>query len=760
MYKKYYFDKAKTNEQEDLLGYTKFLDQIFAYIEYFLSKNDSTIIGLAANWGDGKTTVINFLKERIKSKYKNENKPKNVFNTAYLKALVLKEMKHIVIYSVIIFAASVTVYLNYKDNIVLLTWLWCFIFLFIIYKAPNWQKSVKKIKNSIFLEKDYIILDFECWAAKDETQVIQEFLKTLSDKVDLADGSEDFTKYIKAILKYKNIDFNIFSNDDSITVLYDRLKNSLQNSNKKIIVFIDDMDRMTGKEIFCLLKLVKVVANFPNTLYILSYNKDYVAKELAQVINYKPEEYLEKIITNEYRLPNIKPEQISEILMTELDKIIGSDTDNYDRKNINILLEAIIPYYIPNLRKAYRILNAFNFHYALFLKAGVLINIADLLYLTVLKVFNLNLYNRIWNEKINIFVHKSFKNEEEKKKYEEKYIIGYIERESLSVAETIIMNKLFYDSYEIYDVKRLNNSNHFDLYFSYEIEKSQISKIKSWLLNFSPENPQADDFEHSKTMLSDLQDLMYSNLYYKYRDTNFALGLIELMIRNPKLAKELYVENTKFYFNGINQSYVKNANITEIAEFIDKNRTRCEINFLEWLLFDCLFYDGTNSLNPSRILTDELEKIKVNLQQELKTKLEKCNILDIYSAFTIERLIQTYGFSEIIKEKLLKLLQESDIAVVSALQQFTTVGHSSTVGVFYNLYIIDKIEQLGISENYRQRLLQIKENSNIMTASVFINYYAGTKEFAETPKQHIVDKAIDIIEKYAKHAAENTIDNK
>ena len=758
MCKKYHFDKPKTNEQEDLLGYTKFLDQIFAYIEYFLSKNDSTIIGLAANWGDGKTTVMNFLKERIKSKYKNENQTKNVFNTAYVKALILKEIKHFAIYAVLIFAAGLTVW-QYKDNIVLLTWIWVVIFLFIMYKYPNWRESVQKIKNSVFLEKDYIILDFESWSSQDETQVIQEFLKTLADKIDLADDSEDFNKYIKAILKYKNIDLDIFSRDDSLSEIYERLRISLEKSNKKIIVFIDDMDRMTGKEIFCLLKLVKVVANFPNTLYILSYNKDYVAKELAQVISYKPEEYLEKIITNEYRLPNIKPEQISEILMAELDKIIGSDTDNYDRKNINILLEAIIPYYIPNIRKAYRILNAFNFHYELFLKADVLINVADLLYLTILKVFNLNLYNRIWNEKINIFVHKSFKNEEEKKKYEEKYIIGYIERESLSVAETKIINKLFYDSYEIYDVKRLNNSNHFDLYFSYEIAKSQISKIKSWLLNFSPENSQADGFEHSKTMFSDLQDLMYSNLYYQYRDTNFALGLIELMIRNPKLAKELYVENTKFYFNDINQSYVKNTNITEIAEFIDKNRTRCEINLLEWLLFDCLFYDGTNSLNPSRILTDELEKIKVNLQQELKTKLERCSILDIYSALTIERLIQTYGFSEIIKDKLLKLLNEDDIAIIFLLRQFTNTGYSNK-GIFYNLLIVDQIFELGISEEYKRRLLEIKENDEIMNDARFVGYYSSNKEFGEVQKEHIVDKALDIIEKYTKYAAENTIDNK
>lgn len=746
MYRDYNFDKPKIYEQEDLLGYKNFLDQVFAYIEYFLLQKESNIIGIAANWGDGKTSVLNFLKQRLKSKYIKSNKPQKMFfNKIYFKNLITIGIKYIVIYGLLSFAVLLTIFMNDKDNIVLLTWIVVFIFLYVMSNFSNWKKSLKKVKNSLFLETDYIILDFEPWAAKDEAQVIQEFLKTLADKIDLADGSENFKKYIKAILKYKNIDFNIFSNDDSITVLYQRLKISIEKSNKKIIVFIDDMDRMTGKEIFCLLKLVKVVANFPNTLYILSYNKDYVARELSQVIRYKPEEYLEKIITNEYRLPNIKSEQISEILMTELDKIIGSDTDNYDRKNINILLEAIIPYYIPNLRKAYRILNAFNFHYELFLKANVMVNIADLLYLTILKVFNLNLYNRIWNEKINIFM-SGYRKEEEEKKYKEKYIVGYIERDSLSGPETAIMNKLFnnIDSLKN-DVKRLNTSNHFDLYFSYEIEKSQIPKIKSWLLNFSPATPQDDDFEYDKTMLSDLQDLMYSNLYYKYRDTNFALALIELMIRHPKLAKDLYIENRKLYFSGTNQSYIKNANITEIAEFVDKNKTRCEINLLEWLLFDCLFYDGTSSIIPSRTLNEELEQIKVSLQQELKTKLEKCNILAIYTSSTIERLIYTYGFKELVKEKFIQFLQEDDITIAHMLQQFTSIGHSSNTGVFYNLYIIDKIYELGLANEYRQRLLEIQNNETVMSDSNFVNYYTSYKEIEELSMNHIIDKSIELI---------------
>ena len=475
-----------------------------------------------------------------------------------------------------------------------------------------------------------------------------------------------------------------------------------------------------------------------------------MARELNQVISYKPEEYLEKIITNEYRLPNIKTEQISELLMAEIEKIIGPDTDNYDRKNINIILDSIISYYIPNLRKAYRVLNAFVFHYKLFFKANVLINIEDLLSLTILKVFNLDLYNRLWNERKNIFEN-YFIDSEEKKKYEEKYIVGYIERDSLSPEETIIINRLFNNSDILkYDVKRIKDANHFDLYFSYEVEESQILKIKDWLLNFSPENPQKPDFEYNSTMTSDLNDLMYSKLYYQHRNTNFAIGLIELMINYPELAKNVYIKDFKSYFNNFHENFINNMNMIEIVSFIDKNKSHCEINLLEWLLFDSLFYDGTSSLTPLNKLTDELEKIKISIQDELQKKLKECNIREIYSFHTIQRLSLTYKFNDIIKDKFLKFLHENDEEVVSMLQQFTSIGYSSSVGEFYNLYIIEKICELGLASEYKERLQKIQQNVSIMKNTEFINYYCAYKEFNDGNKKHIVDKSIEIIEKTLK----------
>lgn len=744
-------DKPLYSEEEDLLDYKQYVDQVFAYIKYFLDKKDSAIIGIAGNWGDGKTTVINFLRNRLCTLYNKEI----LFNKLYFFEVLKREFKYLFFCSIFASLIVLTILALFENYIkeyyfIILGWLLFFSAFFVVQKFPNFCQIIKQVIKSLFLKTDYIILDFYPWFSKDENQVIEDFFRLLSDKIVISEGTNVFEQYLNAILKYKNIDIDIFSKDDSLNTLYENIKKSLKNSNKKIVVFIDDMDRMTGKEIFCLLKLLKVVANFPNIVYILAYNKDYVAKELSQIITYNPEEYLEKIITNEYCMPKIKTDTIKNYFIKDLDEVVYKykHEDNYNRDDIIQFLSILIPSYISNMRKVHRIWNAFIFHFELFSKAGTMLNIADLLYLTTLKIFNLNLYNRIWDEKNNIFSYGKYFSEEEKKKYEEKYIIGYIERDSLSTVDTDIINKLFHDRNSTYDLKRLSHQNHFELYFSYNLVPSRLYEIKEWLINYPASSSLKIELECNSMEISDIQDLIYSQLFSKNRDTNFSIGLIELMIRYPDLARDLYVNtpNTTFYFSE-RYNYINNIDLTKVAKFIDENKERCEINFLTWLLFDCLFYDGSD-VYKKRELSDELNKIKFSILNTLKIKLESCKITDIYSLIILEILRATYNFSDVIKDKMIKFLEENDFEIVQMLQHFSDIG-MSTNGSFYSLKIISIVNKLGLNSEYKQRLLKIKENKDIMNNQQFINYYSHPDKLGDVnEKSHIVDKSLEIIEEY------------
>ena len=52
--------------------------------------------------------------------------------------------------------------------------------------------------------------------------------------------------------------------------------------NRKVIIVIDDIDRLTKSEIRQIFQLVKALADFPNTVYLLSFDKDIVCEIFGQ----------------------------------------------------------------------------------------------------------------------------------------------------------------------------------------------------------------------------------------------------------------------------------------------------------------------------------------------------------------------------------------------------------------------------------------------------------------------------------------------
>ncbi len=51
----------------------------------------------------------------------------------------------------------------------------------------------------------------------------------------------------------------------------------------KIIVSIDDIDRLSEEEIIAVFQLVKALGDFPNTIYILAFDYDVVVRALGKI---------------------------------------------------------------------------------------------------------------------------------------------------------------------------------------------------------------------------------------------------------------------------------------------------------------------------------------------------------------------------------------------------------------------------------------------------------------------------------------------
>lgn len=113
-----------------------------------------------------------------------------------------------------------------------------------------------------------------------------------------------------------------------INALKSEISGLLREQNRRILVIIDDIDRLVAEEIRQLFKVIKAVADFPNITYLLSFDKNVVASALSQVQNCAGESYLEKIVQVPFDLPQPSDQGLFGLLIDKLNEIIKSDPIN------------------------------------------------------------------------------------------------------------------------------------------------------------------------------------------------------------------------------------------------------------------------------------------------------------------------------------------------------------------------------------------------------------------------------------------------
>ncbi|MDN5094288.1 KAP family P-loop NTPase fold protein [Aliarcobacter butzleri] len=190
---------------------------------------------------------------------------------------------------------------------------------FIISIEGKWGSGKTSLMNLIEneIKDDFEIMHFNPWLLTDIRQVIKlffdELIKVLCYGSFKAKWNEDIKKDIKTlanILLPDNINIDVgliiklgykpkdtfLKNDESLEKVKSRINEYLKNLDKKIVIIVDDIDRLTDQETEFIFRLTKGIADFDNLIYILLYDKSIVAKSLQTFKNENGEKYLEKIV--------------------------------------------------------------------------------------------------------------------------------------------------------------------------------------------------------------------------------------------------------------------------------------------------------------------------------------------------------------------------------------------------------------------------------------------------------------------------------
>lgn len=281
-------------------------------------------------------------------------------------------------------------------------------------------QEINKVAQDMPENEQPIIINFNPWNYSDKNQLITQFFKEIFTVLKKESNNEklkqagdalqkyssvfDYAKYIpkvgefiallKPLIEGLGKQISDISDDmDSIGNQKNLVIDVLKPLKQKIIVIIDDIDRLNNEQIRLIFQLVNSVAGFPNMIYLLSFDKSVVVRALSEEQNCDGEEYLEKIIQVPFNVPVAKTDSINAVLFHSLNEIIvDTSKDMFDGEHWEYVFRNCICQFLHSIRDVNRIVNSYKLKYSLMHSET---NWADLLCITTLQIAAPEIYNWI-----------------------------------------------------------------------------------------------------------------------------------------------------------------------------------------------------------------------------------------------------------------------------------------------------------------------------------------------------------------------------
>ena len=102
---------------------------------------------------------------------------------------------------------------------------------------------------------------------------------------------------------------------------YERIRKVLAKTQHKVVVFIDDIDRLDSEEIKEVLRLIRNTADFPYIQFIVAYDKEYVTQMLGTGGINDAKKYLEKFFNIDIPVPKFEERRICEELYRRVERL-------------------------------------------------------------------------------------------------------------------------------------------------------------------------------------------------------------------------------------------------------------------------------------------------------------------------------------------------------------------------------------------------------------------------------------------------------
>lgn len=526
-------DKPISEEKDDRFQRYNFSKRIAETIVNRTSK-DSIVIGLYGAWGEGKTSVLNFIKQEL-SPY-NANVIHFTFNPW-----------------------------RFTDETTLLTTFFNIL-----------ASELKKIDVSE---------THSTWKIIDKIKRKKGDLKTNSEAI-----GEMIATYGKAVTPF-GIDkiaetIGKVMSDTSIEELKARIEKLLIDNKKRIVIFIDDIDRLEKNEIHAIFRLVKLTGDFAYTTYLLSFDENIVSSAIGERFGAGDQKaginFLEKIIQIPLKLPlaqktalqNYCFELIEQSLHSNQIKLTDEEAQGFGNEFVsNFVIRLTTP------RLAVRYGNALSFSLPL-LKGEV--NYIDLLLIEAIRVFYPELYDFI-RDYPDYFIgtygndrYSSVTDTEKVEKFKKlfgEYTIKYSPDEIAKAKDILLylflnLDVVWKDHWtpgsstleNRYNQKRISTTQYFNRYFSYTVIEGDISDVAfTTLLDSIAQGDYKEKIESIKYLIqSTTPENFIEKIRFKEKtlSSHTSIAIVKIFSHLGDCFHEDYNNSYSFWYTTLSQAAI------------------------------------------------------------------------------------------------------------------------------------------------------------------------------------------------------------
>ncbi len=412
-------DHPRTDPGEDLLGYAPFA-KMLAHSVLRGSPSEGLVVGIYGEWGLGKTTLLNFI-EHFTRADAGDDEP------------------------------------------------------IIVRFNPWWFSGREDLLRRFFKEFESAVLK----ARVRDTKVQKALLGGLEKLGDAVSGVP--SAWIATAGKGVAALARLGQAPPDVAELRAPILKALGENVLRVIVLVDDIDRLLPSEMVDVFRLVRSVGDFANVHYVLAFDRDVVAKALTDECHTDGTRYLEKIIQAPFELPRPNRATLHALFTRRLhDVLAGTDDVLLDAQRWgDVFLNGVAPF-LRTPRDVTRLLNSLAVVYP---SVRNEVNPTDFVAIETLRIFAPDVYDVVRSNRSRFVGFRAAVRHlaDENRKFHEQWISGVTRNAKAALALIVRLfpavasalsknNSSSSRDGTLRKERRIGTEQLFDLYFRYMLD--------------------------------------------------------------------------------------------------------------------------------------------------------------------------------------------------------------------------------------------------------------------------------------------------